>query len=239
MFRPSTPSDASCSYSKPIRPLPRLPLDVERHELVRSSTDSELLIRLRPLPSPPNSSPTHPSAPHISITPPTPLPVSTFRPERPRLSTLQTAPAALLPRVKEDYESCSPLTPAMPQAPSPTTARNRQMLKIRRHLGAAVPSELFLPQTPNKIDPIPSVNLDMVDSESESEEEEEPLDEDYAPVFTFIGQDKSALTPWTAISSYNPACQRRLTLKKWVWEKDGRRWDEKNYDEILDRLRKL
>ncbi|KAJ7164911.1 hypothetical protein C8R46DRAFT_1351675 [Mycena filopes] len=104
----------------------------------------------------------------------------------------------------------SPPCPSIPQPPSPATAHQRRMSKLRRHLG-----ESTIVAVKKLLD------LDANDSDSSSEEDEE----EYSLVFN-LGHARRAVP----VKRYS---------RKWIREQGGERWVEENYSDLLRDLRAL
>ncbi|KAJ7178023.1 hypothetical protein C8R46DRAFT_668485 [Mycena filopes] len=125
----------------------------------------------------------------------------------------------------------SPPCPSIPQPPSPATAHQRRMSKLRRHLGESVELDLFLDPADRKrksdiyAQTIVAVkkllDLDANDSDSSSEEDEE----EYSLVFN-LGHARRAVP----VKRYS---------RKWIREQGGERWVEENYSDLLRDLRAL
>ncbi|KAJ7684050.1 hypothetical protein B0H17DRAFT_1073402 [Mycena rosella] len=227
-----------------IRPLPRIPIPptpksappLPHRQLSRAPS-------MRPLPCLPES-----GALAISVTPATPLPPPTPtiesnahlapprpRPGPPRFTSLslkiQTSPDALSPR---DFGSSvpSPITPTIPEPPSPRTAQRKRISKLRRHLGESVQMQLLLDRQ-EKLDVLSEfsrldgkedditvgkvLDLEGTDSDSSSEGD---------------GDDQEAY-------SWGMAHESNRVSQKWIRERGKQRWTEDNFSKVLRDLRAL
>ncbi|KAJ6539471.1 hypothetical protein B0H19DRAFT_361351 [Mycena capillaripes] len=236
-----------------IRPLPRLPIPpspksappVPHRQISRSSS-------MRPLPCLPES-----GTLTIDVTPATPLPPPTPtvqssahlsapcpRPGPPRFDSLslkvQTSPDALNPRAFDSFPS--PLTPTLPEPPSPRTAQRNRISKLRRHLGESVQVLLDRPDTFDVLaglrhgvdkDTYPQKVLDLraTDSDTSSSDSSSIGDASSDGEIDDTEDYSWAATPDRV--SYNRISQ------KWIRERGKARWTEDNFSKILQDLRNL
>ncbi|KAK0460732.1 uncharacterized protein EV420DRAFT_1641266 [Desarmillaria tabescens] len=259
--------DACCARltrTKSIRPLPPTPKPAPQ------------IRRLPPRPLPPC-----PPVPSITVIPPTPSsPSSIFAPEthnetsetpllltsaspihRPPALVVLTSPDALKPS-NRDSQCITPLTPSIPQAPTPTTARRKRLSKLRRHLGETIPDELILG---NKLLPPMSkqseLDIEIVSvshselcfarsmkspgsmdsnsvSTSEESEELDTLEDDEDEGIGIVSAEDLDEHEWFQGTVFK-AVQPRRYSQRWYLEKGGKRWEDTDYTDILSRLRSL
>ncbi|KAJ7130234.1 hypothetical protein C8R44DRAFT_775152 [Mycena epipterygia] len=234
-----------------IRPLPIPPAPKSAPPLPRRHTSHT---SLRPLPCVPESVVSVSVTPASPLSPPTPVVRSTAHlappftlPPPTRFASislrLNTSPDALEPR-----ESTPPLPSPPPRAspitepPSPNTARQRRMSRLRRHLDESVQLEL-LPDRVDKgtvfgdmhaaVDIYSDIysqtvvavrkllELDADDEDTSSDDD----DDEYSLVLTH-GQA-------------NRTIPVKRHSRKWIREKGGERFVEENYGNILRDLRAL
>ncbi|KAK0219688.1 hypothetical protein EDD85DRAFT_336748 [Armillaria nabsnona] len=253
--------EACCSHhTKPIRPLPPVPKPAPRIRRLPS----------RPLPPFPVPTiavvPPTPSSPSTSVmpethneTPETPLLLTSASPiHRPPALVVLTSPDALKPS-NRDSQCLTPLTPSIPQAPTPTTARRKRLSKLRRHLGETVPEELvsgnkLLPPTskPSELDieitsvskselcfarSMKSADSNSVSTSEESEELETLEDDEDEGIGIVLAEDIDE-DEWFQGTVFK-AVQPRRYSQRWYLEKGGKRWEDTDYTDILSRLRSL
>ncbi|KAK0205493.1 hypothetical protein DFS33DRAFT_773259 [Desarmillaria ectypa] len=259
--------DACCSrytHMKSIRPLPPTPKPVRR---------------IRRLPSRPL--PPFPPVPSIAVVPPAPSSPSTIiTPEthnetlktpflltlappihRPPALVVLTSPDALKPS-NLDSQCITPLTPSIPQAPTPTTARRKRLSKLRRHLGETIPGELvpgnkLVPpmSNPSELDieiisvshselcfarSIKSPGSTDSNSVSTSEESEEldTVEGDMDEGIGVVSVEDIDEDEWFQGTVFKAVEPRRYS-RRWYLEKGGKRWEDTDYTDILSRLRSL
>ena len=229
-------------------PSPRRPLPSPPTTTTTPTTHNLPAIRL----SPPSRDPTAPRSSHLaldsqktvrsssmlspdflstSITPgqaAVPRNRSRRRPTELRVQTFRTnlSPAPSLRRVDSAY--LSPLTPSIPQRPSPVTTKRKRIAKLRRHLGESIPPELVFRKA--------NVGPERVETISRQ------LHVRIQNVKTVVRDDESAHgvdRSWvTDEAAFHPNAIRRFS-RKWLQERGGRRWVEEDYEKILQALRAL
>ncbi|KAK7019827.1 hypothetical protein R3P38DRAFT_1224005 [Favolaschia claudopus] len=241
---PARPPPITTALEAPrkIRPLPIPPSPQSAPPMPRRQTSTA---SLRPLPCVPET-----TGVSFSVTPASPLPPPTpvvqssrhlsppppiFAPSHRFASIslrLDTSPDALK-RVVDPPLSSPPPTPAMPEPPTPTTARRKRMSKLRRHLGESVQLEL-LPDPGNMAEKenlhsqtIFAVKklLDLGEDDTDDESSTDDEDDRYSLVFSH-GHTHHVVP----VKRYS---------RKWVRERGGDRWVEENYSNILRELRAL
>ncbi|KAF8062257.1 hypothetical protein FPV67DRAFT_263288 [Lyophyllum atratum] len=244
-----------------IRPLPAIPSTPSPSSATLPSPRSP-----RPLPSPPSTSPVSftsfksvesvdssrstplPPIPEIIIVEQVPQPTT---PPRPKLPALVTDIDILKPPENDADSITSPLSPQMP---TPLTAKRKRMSKLRRHLGEPILDEEFYAR---RLSPTPVTALtkgpvlqeveqlgerltyiraaitvgkilDIIDEESDDSEEVEK-DEEVQEDYTWVLENGTVFRGF----------RERRHSRRWMHEKRGQRWEESNYDVILQALRSL
>ncbi|KAH7928850.1 hypothetical protein BV22DRAFT_1030235 [Leucogyrophana mollusca] len=232
-----------------IRPLPHIPT------LVTTTTQkSPRVLSPRPLPTPPTKLPkpikstSLPPIP-LGIQPPPPTPLT---PPSAQSSKAAHLPPLTIPSTSSCSlsSSSSLVTPTSPEHPSPFTTKRRRFSKLRRHFGDAPPIDLVFRADP-KADHSKSNNLHTgrwgesfisFDSAFDNEEDHSHSEVD---VHLSESEDGSAYNECVAggqLGGDPEAKHHYLTKqhsKKWIREKGGRRWTERDYNNVLQGLRNL
>ncbi|KAJ7283890.1 hypothetical protein C8J57DRAFT_1218182 [Mycena rebaudengoi] len=231
-------SNVSDIRARPLPPIPPTPQSAPPAPHRQISPGSPL----RPLPSVPETDVRLSVTPATPLPPPTPITESNAllapgpRQGPPRFTSLslhlQTSPDALQPRVVEPLPS-SPLSPIIPEVPSPRTAHRKRISKLRRHLGQSVQFHFDRPGTARG------------EVQSIEEEDSEDLYSDVA--FKRTSSELGSSVDSDSDSSSDggdddhrfrkPADNR--TSQKWVRERGGTRWTEQDFSNILRDLRAL
>ncbi|ESK91665.1 hypothetical protein Moror_10711 [Moniliophthora roreri MCA 2997] len=257
-----------------VRPLPLPPTPLSAPITILAACRT-----IRPLPSPPTpDSDSEPTKLAICITPATPasplpppptinsvdhlVPPTSFPKPKPYSSLcLQTSPDVLpTPSIDEEAEEedlvPSPLTPSIPQRPSPSVARRKRMSKLRRHLGESIMFPLSKERTLRPLSGSLASNDNDDDYSRESttilfnkkDDDEDDLDLDLAEDEEMSTSDDESLVTlddgesdklWVVDGTTFRAATLRRYSKKWVREKGGHRWEEEDYTHILRALRSL
>ncbi|KAF5355392.1 hypothetical protein D9757_012544 [Collybiopsis confluens] len=236
---------------------------------------SDLSPKIRPLPPTPKT-----NAVSISVTPATPLPPPTPTVESPHHLSLPRI--RLLPKPLEIHSCsnlCAPpsyqlsqrdsLLPSpdsifLPELPTPATARQRRLSKLKRYLGETVPDEL-VPVISSARDPRAATELlahlrSLAQLESDMNEPLNPvaisrklkeLENDSAlsddeDDLIFLDEDEevesiiedSELLPVEGKAAFVAVALQKYS-KKWMWDKGGNRREENDYADILRALRSL
>lgn len=143
----------------------------------------------------------------------------------------------------------SPITPDIPQAPSPMTARRKRMSKLRRHLGESIPDDLIDRESGKLLHELHIIREDQVysrntssagaamrkviaisdDTSDASDESDDTEEDDYRWT---VENGRTTLRATPSIKRYS---------KKWMKDKGGKRWtvEEDCYDDVLNALRAL
>ncbi|EGO01093.1 hypothetical protein SERLA73DRAFT_72063 [Serpula lacrymans var. lacrymans S7.3] len=151
------------------------------------------------------------------------------------------------------------VTPISPACPSPFTTKRRRFSKLRRHFGEAPPYDLVFPSdggpagvscpdttSEGIVDIKPpshhpcyegGQNIDVGNDGCEGESEsgsgsDGGNDEEH-------GDECCEMGYVLECANEAPQCTTKRFSAKWVQEKKGRRYTEKDYDGLLHRLRKL
>ncbi|KAK7050014.1 hypothetical protein VNI00_005445 [Paramarasmius palmivorus] len=258
------------SSPQDVRPLPLPPAPLSAPVATKGTCRT-----IRPLPSPPTPPPETELKPTICVTPATPLPPPTpnagsmvhlsppssfSKPRSYGSLCLQTSPDVLTTFIAEEDEgdwASSPLTPSIPQRPSPSVARRKRMSKLRRHLGESV-TDSMLPMNKDQTqklltalaeDPGSTADLnDLIFHKNVDSEEQEPEEQDLVEDGSSTSEDDDSLFTldddssdklWVVDGTTFRAATLRRYSKKWIREKGGHRWEEDDYTHILRALRSL
>ncbi|KAJ3795713.1 hypothetical protein GGU11DRAFT_210780 [Lentinula aff. detonsa] len=234
--RPPTPertSISSLNRSLPPRPLPAPPLSIDSRS--PPSTPNHLQIS--------SSTSNHQKRKHPSI-----------------LLTLDTSSEVLRcpPRPSSSKVTLSSSPTSILQAPpTPRTARQKRITKLQRHLGEPIPQDLVpLAPVPPRAHDWETPLLDTVRKkgkggrDSLSAQRLKEFNEGAHTSDTGSGSedsDKEELwDPSVALyAAQNPATNPRSstrtqgTVRQWLWEKAGKRWEEENPADVVRALRSL
>ena len=168
------------------------------------------------------------------------------RPTELRIQTLRTnlSPAPSLRRA--DTSHLSPLTPSIPQCPSPVTTKRKRIAKLRRHLGESIPPELvFSGSKPTNNNNVKSDQRETIwasDVPGQLHVRIQKVkvivrdDDDHHHNGGGGGGGGSRVVTDETVS--RPNGMNRFS-RKWLQERAGRRWVENDYQKILQALRAL
>ncbi|KAJ3778990.1 hypothetical protein FB446DRAFT_711716 [Lentinula raphanica] len=231
--RPPTPESSRTSISSLNRNLPPRPLPAPPLHIDPSSSISSKQLQTS---SPPSS---YQKGKHPSV-----------------LLTLNTSSEFLAcPSRSSKIPPSSSPTSILQAPPTPRTARQKRITKLERHLGEPIPDDL-VPLAPTRIcthdrelshsDSVrkkgrarDSVTVQRLrdfksaqasDTDSGSEGSEKEL---WDPsVAHYTAQTHSSVDPRSSTRSHG-------TVRQWLWEKAGRRWEEENPADVVRALRSL
>ncbi|KAJ4479395.1 hypothetical protein J3R30DRAFT_2755562 [Lentinula aciculospora] len=247
----SKPPNPQIHVQSSPRPLPRPPTPV------RSSISSlDRSLPPRPLPAPPPL-PLRSSSPHTDHFQ-TSLSTSNHQKHKHAsvLLTLDTSAEVLSRPSSSKIPLSSSPTSILQAPPTPRTARQKRITKLQRHLGETIPQDL-VPLTPvpaprahnremshpdtvrskgkGKGNSMIAQRLREFDhekthtSDAGSDEEEEEL---WDPAMALYSAQNSGADPRSSTRTHG-------TVRQWLWEKAGKRWEEENPADVVRALRSL
>jgi hypothetical protein len=232
------PSNQRQRIRKPIRLLPPVPITSSSRP-----TSSQGLKRLRSRPRRPL-----PSLPFTPQSPPTPS-YETRRRARPKISITTT----LRPPTPT-----TPLSPSMPQLPTPRTAKRKQISKLSKILGENVPYEMVFRDSSGCVDLAQMIEVMQLDPKKMGGAGGwEVMKNGKAPSYPRLfqktpqisetilkdGEDKIDNSGMELLLPDLPRVRKESMAsqlsRKWMRERDGRRWVENDFEGVLQTLRKL
>ena len=117
----------------------------------------------------------------------------------------------------------TPATPFVPQHPNNIEIRRGDLTELRRQLGSSVTSNLVVPG----VDGDAASGGSRIDAEGYGDPSKAPIPTERLSTKEKRGKDEK---DENILRSYS---------YKWLREKKGRRWEEDNYDTIIQSLREL
>ncbi|KAF9467145.1 hypothetical protein BDZ94DRAFT_1249682 [Collybia nuda] len=260
--------------SKGIRPLPPIPTTTPPSYTEVCPHDYPTLRVIRPLPSPPTgpsrpdiidlprgpSSTQHQNVVATTISPKPVLSVE-LGPNAPAPSVRLVSPPTTrpaLPLLITDTEllrvfppPADPVSmvnsPATPQPPTPQTAKQKRITKLRRHLGERIPDEAvpIIQVTPQRkteqgLERLQKLGVDSIYLRAAiTVGKILNIPDDGGSDRSSVASEEDEAYEWDLVDSRECRSMSRRESRRWVREKGGRRWEESNYENVLQALRAL
>lgn len=188
-------------------------------------------------------------------------PPSPSRPVLPALSIPTTLSMDLgnhlAPPSTTNDNMLTPVSPSMPQPPTPQTLRKRRLSKLRRHFGEVIPEEIIRiddpkPEKGRALEEIGENNvylkaaiavgkiLDVKEEGDESASDEEDLVAvEAVEEVQEDEEEKNRDYQWVLENGVLFQARRHRYSRRWIREQGSRRWEERDYPSIIKALRAL
>ncbi|TFY82427.1 hypothetical protein EWM64_g1586 [Hericium alpestre] len=171
-----------------------------------------------------------------------PLPTVPMKPPPRSYSLNKLSPLPPAPSVPPPLSpaALSPISPCGPPPPPPAEVRRKNLNKLRRHLGEAIPSMLVpLPAASSRKSSDDERGHTGLSEEQDGYRDVYPQALAFAAASAAAQQMRQGAVAALAVPEEERRAMHRHLSMKWIREQKGKRWTEDNYGVVAHALRNL